>query len=625
MSFLEVRDRGLPYGGIPYEELLNKLEETDMNETSEDIQTNYNNYIRSEIVDRTLDKPFLESDKTRRDGSISKSVINLRYNGSRGEYEHPVHPELFYGFMDQDTRGLDNNPRMDQYQEQIATRMPNLEIRMGYNCTDNDYQSPWTNQSLGQCRRDIQTALAYNTKIFTDERDGRALNRNFIVEYDHNKKPLIYRDMIPHSINATNIAGKNNMQYTTSAVPFVSTDASFVPSYNNNIVGFVPEQSCNARNIRKDQQLHEEFVNNTDGNSYALQQESKMKTNNVDQVYEDQLNNQIGRNLQQGTKYIADKTNADISIPDISLIDPHFSKNKAVNTITNPSLFNSDQILYNQTPNNITKHDHLSYSNANKLMHADIHPNDMTKYDTTIRKHDSMKFANTTNYITAEVHPSDLVAYETDIKKIDSMKYSNANNFITSELHPSDILSYETDIQKHISLYGNNNNITLVNSSFYIPEFKFRHTEIAKHGYFPDNQTVISKTKQDAPYGSQDENMIKANKFKFTDDVGTFMKYNSAHVPDTTYETQHRHFGNYQQDNKLKNVNNENIWTNSNENMFGKTQKQGRTGGIEPTDMEIAKSHDMEAGNGGAIIGKKSIRSDNFIQDIDNTFDEADF
>ena len=128
--------------------------------------------------------------------------------------------------MDQDNRSLDNNPRMDQYQQQISTRMPNLEVRMGYNCTDNDHQSPWTNQSLGQCRRDIQTALAYNTKVFTDERDGRALNRNVLSEYDHNKKALVYKDIVPSGLNGIteNTSGKTNTSYTTSAVPFVSLD-----------------------------------------------------------------------------------------------------------------------------------------------------------------------------------------------------------------------------------------------------------------------------------------------------------------------------------------------------------------------------------------------------------------
>lgn len=558
MSFLEVRDRGLPYGGIPYQELLNKLEETDMNETIEDHSNNYNNYIRSEIVDWTLDKPFLESDKTRRDGSLSKSIINLRYNGARGEYEHPVHPELFFGFMDQDSRALDNNPRMDQYQKQIATRMPNLEIRMGHNCVDNDHESPWTNQSLGQCRRDIQTSLAYNTKVFTDERDGRALNRNFVVDYDHNKKPLIYKDILPSGINGIteNTHGKTNTSYTTSAVPFVSTDADFTPSYKNNTAGFKLGQKSCQRHTGQDQTSQEEFMGK-ENMSYAMQYGSKMKTVGNDQIHGDHFDNYTHHSGLPGTKYTAGNSDAHINISDIESVNAIPFKNNLINPITNSKLMDNDPSFYES-----------SYA---------------------------------------------------DNRRTDSMKYSNANTFINADLHPNDIIKHETDIQKHISLYGNNNNITLLNSSFYIPEFKFKHLEIAKHGHFPDNQTVITKTKYDNPYGNQDESQMRASKYKFSDDIGNVMRYSSANVPDTTNETQLRSIGAAYQEHKMKTVNNEEVWFNSDENEMGKTQKQSRTGGIEPIVMEVPESHDFETGNGGSIIGKKSIRGDKLTQEVSET------
>lgn len=558
MSFLEVRDRGLPYGGIPYQELLNKLEETDMNETNEDIETNYNNYIRSEIVDRTLDKPFLESDHARRDGSISKSVINLRYNGARGEYEHPVHPELFVGFMDQDNRALDNNPRMDQYQQQISTRMPNLEIRMGHNCVDNDHESPWTNQSLGQCRRDIQTSLAYNTKIFTDERDGRALNRNFVTEYDHNKKALIYKDILPSGINGIteNERGKSSTAYTTSAVPFVSTDTNFTPSYKNNTnyyMGLMPGMvgKCN-RQIGQDQVTQEELMGGYNS-TYALQHGSRMKTTCNDQVHSDNFDNNTSRNALPGTKYTADTVKADLQVSDIENLEYNPMKTSLINPITNPKLMDNDPSFYES------------------------------------------------NYA--------------DNRRTDSMKYSNANNFITAELHPHDITNSETELQKNVSLHGNNNNITLINSSYYIPEFQFRHMEIAKHAQFPDNQTIINKTNYDIPYGHQEETLTKANKYKFTDDIGNIMRYSSATVPDTTNMTQLRSIGVAKQEHKMKTTNPEDVWSTSDENEFGKTQKQARTGGIEPIVMDIQDTHDFESGNGGSIIGKKSIRGDKVSSD----------
>lgn len=558
MSFLEVRDRGLPYGGIPYEELLNKLEETDMNETTEDIENNYNNYIRSEIVDWNQDVPFLESDKTRRDPSISKSVINLRYNGARGEYEHPVHPEMFVGFMDQDNRALDNNPRMDQYQEQIATRMPNLEIRMGHNCVDNDHESPWTNQSIGQCRRDIQTSLAYNTKVFTDERDGRALNRNFVTDYDHNKKALIYKDVLPSGINGIteNERGKSSTSYTTSSVPFVSTDTNFTPSYkniNNYCAGLMPGMvnKC-SRNVGHDQATHEEFVS-ANSAAFALRQESKMKTVGNDQVHTEHYDNNPNRNSLPGSKYTAGNVSADMRISDVENVEYKPVKTNIVNPITNPKLIDNDPTFYE----------------SNRV----------------------------------------------DVRRLDSMKQSNANNFIMAELHPHDITNSETELQKNVSLYGNNNNITLINSSYYIPEFQFRHMEIAKHAQFPDNQTVINKTNYEAAYGHQEETQMRTNKYRFSDDVGKTMRYSSSTVPDTTSETLLRSIGGARQEHKMKTTNPENVWAVSDMNIAGKTQKQSRTGGIEPIVMEVPDTHDFVSGNGGSIIGKKSIRGDKVSSD----------
>lgn len=559
MSFLEVRDRGLPYGGIPYSELLSKLEETDMNETMEDHENNYNDYIRSEIIDRTLEQPFLESDKTKRDSSLSKSILGLRYNGARGDYEHPTQPEMFVGFMDQDPRGLDNNPRMDQYQEQISTRMPNLEIRMGHNCIDNDYESPWTNQSLGQCRRDIQTALAYNTKVFTDERDGRPLNRNFVTEYDHNKKSLIYKDIVDSGINGIteNEYGKHNMKYTTSAVPFVSTDAEFKPSYKNNTSLIMPGlvSSCH-RHITNDHVINDQSIGKNNS-KYLLQQESKMNNTNTDQLYKEHYTNNYGYNTMPGNKYVANNVDRTMNVNDITKINNNIAKNKLINPITNPMLIDNDPKFYES------------------------------------------------NY--------------TINRKNDLMKLASGYNIINAEIQPNELNKYETNNQKHINLYGSNNNITLVNSSYYLPDFKFKHMEIAKHGYFPDNQTVINKTKYDNPYGSQDLSHTRTNAFKFNDDVSKVMKYTSASIPDTTKESQLRLTAPLNQENKMNTINAEEVWFNSDENTVGKTQKQSRTGGIEPTNLEIPESHDFDVKNTGKVIGKKSIRGDRYSQETSQT------
>lgn len=552
MSFLDSRNRGLPYGAIPYQELLSKLEETDTNEEPEDIETKYDNYMRSEIVDRSLETPYLESDKTRRDSSLSKSIINLRYNGARGEYEHPQHPELFCGFMDQDNRALDNNPRMDQYQQQISTRMPNLEKRMGYNCTDNDHQSPWTNHSLDQCRRDIQTSLAYNTKVFTDERDGRALNRNFVVEYDHNKKPLIYKDVLPFGTNSETQTGKNNTQYTTSAVPFVSTDTEFTPSYkniNNYCAGIMPGTMSCQRHITNDQK-HNDHLDTQKSNMYAMQYGSKTKNNNTDQVYNEQLNNYTVHNNGLVSRYTAHSTDANIRPSDIEHIEPINVKTPLINPITNAQLLNND-ILFSE------------------FMHSNAQRNDM-------------------------------------------MRRNNTGTLMNVDIRTNDVDNYQRNPDKHVMIKHINNNV-LINSSYYIPEFTFREPDTAKNtNKLNNNVSSVNKTMYNK-LDDQTETQTRATAYKFSD--MNVMDNTIVTVPDNTNETPIRTGLYPTQERKVQSINSEEVWAQSDENTSGKTQKQEHTGGIKPSVMEVPDSHDIESHNGGAIMGRKLIRNDKLQQD----------
>lgn len=554
MSFLEVRNRGLPYGSIPYQELLNKLEETNMNEEPEDIELKYDNYMRSELIDRSLEVPYLEADKTRRDSSLSKSIINLRYNGSRGEYEHPQHPELFVGFMDSDTRGLDNNPRMDQYQQQISTRMPNLEVRMGHNNTDTDHQSPWTNQSLGQCRRDIQTSLSYNTKVFTDEYNGRALNRNFVTDYDHNKKQLIYQDVLPFTLDKEATTGKHNTQYTTSSVPFVSTDIEFTPSYkniNNYCSGIVPGTKSCQKYVDQDH-IYIEQMNNNGQRSYTLQQEHKIKNGQIDHIQNDQYNNEVQHNNGLTRKYTFNNTIIDTPKYDIEHIETIQSKNKLINTVSNPLLVNNDVTFYNSIDALNRRSDLMRQYNGNTLMHSELNPNDLTLIESNIQKHKII----------------------------------------------------------------NNNNSTLSQSVFYIPKFEFQDIDFGKQKIDVRTGSYLNKTYYN-PLDDQSETQIRMNTYKFTDSnkmKDTLMKDIDT-LKDTSDETPIRMNGIVSQEHKVQSTNADNVWTSSNENIIGKTQHQSRTGGMEPSIIDVPKTHDFESHNGGVIIGKKLIRNDNLSQD----------
>jgi hypothetical protein len=176
---------------MPHEVLLHKLEETDPELVEDvrggdefhDVADDYNDYARAEIIDRTPDAPYLESDQTRRDPALSRSVLNLRYNGTRGSRpELPRHPELFYGFMDHDPRGANDDPRFDQMRGQLTTRATNLAVSMGDNAESQIAERPWTGQSLSYAMKEVHKRVRANTRIFSTQKEGRPWARNVATD-----------------------------------------------------------------------------------------------------------------------------------------------------------------------------------------------------------------------------------------------------------------------------------------------------------------------------------------------------------------------------------------------------------------------------------------------------------
>lgn len=195
----------MPYGGIPYKKYIPKFEKTDPNIIQTGIDAGnhssygsdsnylsynnihdedpYNNYVRSEIVDRTLDNPLFESDQSRRDPSLSKSLVNLRYNGNRGNTSDlPRHPELFIGFTGNDPRGNSEDPRFDQFRGFMTSQAANLQVRMGNNDDNHIAERPWTNQSLSYDKKYIQKRRANDLKIFASQKEGRPNSRNVVTD-----------------------------------------------------------------------------------------------------------------------------------------------------------------------------------------------------------------------------------------------------------------------------------------------------------------------------------------------------------------------------------------------------------------------------------------------------------
>jgi len=176
---------------MPLDALLEKLEETDPDLVDEvrgydplhDLEDEYNDYARAEIIDWTPDAPYLESDQTRRDPALSRSILNLRYNGTRGSNpELPRHPELFYGFTGNDPRGSVNDPRFDQMRGHISSRAAGLAVSMGDNDDHHIAERPWTAQSISYGMKEIHRRLKQNTKIFTVQKEGRPWGNNVVAD-----------------------------------------------------------------------------------------------------------------------------------------------------------------------------------------------------------------------------------------------------------------------------------------------------------------------------------------------------------------------------------------------------------------------------------------------------------
>ena len=177
MSDLEINQiGGQNYGGMPHAAILGHLDYTERADSPVGESANsYDDYVRSEIVDWQPDAPYLESDQPRRNPAMSRSKLNLLHNGTRGSQpELPRHPEMFYGFTDDDPRGMDNVPRFDQMRSQIGGgRINDLTVNMGNNDEYKLAERPWTGQSISYAMKDVHRQLKSNVKVFSVTREGR--------------------------------------------------------------------------------------------------------------------------------------------------------------------------------------------------------------------------------------------------------------------------------------------------------------------------------------------------------------------------------------------------------------------------------------------------------------------
>ena len=185
MAYGKFRGRNVTRsGGIPHDSILQKLESTDPmlvgGVHGRYGDNDYEYYARQEIVDRSIEKPFLASDQARRNPSASRAALNLRYNGTRGtNIEGPRHPDLFIGFTGNDSRNLSNDPNLADVRAQMKSRVGDLTVNMGDNDENQINETPWAHHDLSRAKKDVHRRLKKETKIFSSQKGSQVRHDNF--------------------------------------------------------------------------------------------------------------------------------------------------------------------------------------------------------------------------------------------------------------------------------------------------------------------------------------------------------------------------------------------------------------------------------------------------------------
>lgn len=158
-------------GDMPPELHMKKLEQTCMYEREDQLDE----FFRSTLKDRTCDQASLAQDLPRETQNMVRSeVMNIRHSAARTPAE-PIHPDLFLGFTERDSRGYHNaGPDMKLYTKQSKARGKFKDFV-------SDHASDWTipegTRSELRTIRDVRKtteAARERFKIFDTSLDSRA-------------------------------------------------------------------------------------------------------------------------------------------------------------------------------------------------------------------------------------------------------------------------------------------------------------------------------------------------------------------------------------------------------------------------------------------------------------------
>lgn len=176
-------------GAMPSEMLVSKFEET--NTGAGDDEEHYDTYVRDEITDWTADKSVFEGDETRRPQNCG--VLNVRYNGHRGEADDPNHSEMYLGWMggeDRDPRGYRDKPDMGKMRGQHEARM-----RFQNFDPDSDYSITGGGRSevnMMQLRQKMNAIVRKKLRIFSTSMSGRVCGKEMVKK---SRSDVLYKQL----------------------------------------------------------------------------------------------------------------------------------------------------------------------------------------------------------------------------------------------------------------------------------------------------------------------------------------------------------------------------------------------------------------------------------------------
>jgi len=162
-------DQALDYGEMPDAALMAKFEETDDLEDGED---QYFDYAREVAKDFSPDAVGLESDEPRRNYN-AKGFLNLRYDGGRGEFNNPRHPEMFLELTENEPRHGMVDPDFKRLREQERFRVERY-VRFDADADNSVHEGRWSEPgAFYRARYAVQKALQPRAMIFSTSKDGR--------------------------------------------------------------------------------------------------------------------------------------------------------------------------------------------------------------------------------------------------------------------------------------------------------------------------------------------------------------------------------------------------------------------------------------------------------------------